>query len=60
MGIAIHNMSTSAGSEPESIDLAAGVRQNASGILNTTVQLGDLVTLFTCMVSYLHPDIPFR
>jgi solute carrier family 39 (zinc transporter), member 7 len=44
MGIAIHNMTTSAGAQPESIDLAAGVRQNASGILNTTVQLGDLVT----------------
>lgn len=42
MGIAIHNLSAS-GSEPVSLDLAAGVRQDASGILGTTVQLADLV-----------------
>ncbi|KAN0092986.1 ZIP Zinc transporter domain containing protein [Tylopilus felleus] len=45
MGIAIHNLSAS-GSEPVSLDLAAGVRQDASGILGTTVQLADLVIPF--------------
>ena len=42
IGIAIHNLSSS-DSEPVSVDLAAGVRQDASGILGTTVQLADLV-----------------
>lgn len=42
MGIAIHNLSSS-DSELASADLAAGVRQDASGILGTTVQLADLV-----------------
>ncbi|KAH0833057.1 ZIP-like iron-zinc transporter [Lanmaoa asiatica] len=41
MGIAIHNLSAS-GAEPV-VDLAAGVRQDASGILGTTVQPADLV-----------------
>lgn len=42
MGIAIHNLSAS-GTITESLDLAAGVRQDASGILGTTVQPADLV-----------------
>ncbi|KAH7884422.1 ZIP-like iron-zinc transporter [Phlebopus sp. FC_14] len=45
MGIAIHNMSTS-GAEAVSINFAAGVRQDASGILGTTVQYSDLVIPF--------------
>lgn len=45
MGIAIHNLSSS-DSELVSADLAAGVRQDASGILGTTVQLADLVIPF--------------
>ncbi|KAH7926095.1 Zinc/iron permease [Leucogyrophana mollusca] len=45
MGIAIHNFSASDG-ETESLDLAAGVRQEASGILGTTVQPADLVIPF--------------
>ncbi|KAL4072708.1 Zinc/iron permease [Scleroderma yunnanense] len=45
MGIAIHNLSSS-DSEPASINLAAGVRQDASGLLGTTVQLADLVIPF--------------
>ncbi|KAG9315009.1 ZIP-like iron-zinc transporter [Chiua virens] len=45
MGIAIHNLSTSE-AELESMDLAAGVRQDASGILGTTVQPADLVIPF--------------
>lgn len=45
MGIAIHNLSAS-GTITESLDLAAGVRQDASGILGTTVQPADLVIPF--------------
>jgi solute carrier family 39 (zinc transporter), member 7 len=43
MGIAIHN-ATASGAETESVDLAAGVRQRASGILGTTTLFGDLVS----------------
>lgn len=42
MGIAIHNLSTT-DDVVESADLTAAVRQNASGLLGTTVQLSDLV-----------------
>lgn len=49
MGIAIHNLSASS-AEPEPVDLAAGVRQDASGILGTTVQPADLVRLITKLV----------
>jgi hypothetical protein len=42
MGIAIHNLSAS-GTITESLDLAAGVRQDASGIFGTTVRAADLV-----------------
>ncbi|KAF8440385.1 ZIP zinc transporter-domain-containing protein [Boletus edulis BED1] len=45
MGIAIHNLSAT-GTEPVSMDLAAGVRQDASGIFGTTVQPADLVIPF--------------
>lgn len=45
MGIAIHNLSAS-GTITESLDLAAGVRQDAPGILGTTVQPADLVIPF--------------
>ncbi|KAG1744047.1 ZIP-like iron-zinc transporter [Suillus paluster] len=45
MGIAIHNLSAS-GTITESLDLASGVRQDASGILGTTVQAADLVIPF--------------
>ena len=44
MGIAIHNLSTSTEGQQASIDLAAGVRQDAAGLLGTTVQLADLVS----------------
>lgn len=44
MGIAIHNISASEEGGIESTDLAAGIRQTASGILGTTVQLSDLVS----------------
>jgi solute carrier family 39 (zinc transporter), member 7 len=43
MGIAIHNLSASARVEDASLDLAAAVRQTATGLLGTTVQLADLV-----------------
>lgn len=46
MGIAIHNLSTSGEVETASNDLAAAVRQAASGLLGTTVQLADLVIPF--------------
>jgi len=45
MGIAIHNLSAS-GAETMSVDLAAGVRQDASGILGTTARPADLVIPF--------------
>jgi len=43
MGIAIHNLSASEHAEDVSLDLAAAVRQTATGLLGTTVQLADLV-----------------
>ncbi|KAI0703453.1 ZIP zinc transporter-domain-containing protein [Cytidiella melzeri] len=48
MGIAIHNLSSSAEADAAAgaTDLAAAVRQNASGLLGTTVQLADLVIPF--------------
>jgi zinc transporter 7 len=46
MGIAIHNLSASAHGEDASLDLAAAVRQTATGLLGTTVQLADLVIPF--------------
>jgi zinc transporter 7 len=45
MGIAIHNLSAT-DEKVESTDLSAAVRQNASGLLGTTVQLSDLVIPF--------------
>jgi zinc transporter 7 len=45
MGIAIHNLSVT-DDEVESADLTAAVRQDASGLLGTTVQLSDLVIPF--------------
>lgn len=50
MGIAIHNLSAS-GAETAAVDLAAGVRQDASGILGTTVQPADLVRLSSKLVA---------
>ena len=50
MGIAIHNLSAS-GAETAAVDLAAGVRQDASGILGTTVQPADLVRLSSELVA---------
>jgi len=45
LGIAIHN-ATSSGAERESLDLGAGVRNAASGILGTTARIGDFVIPF--------------
>jgi zinc transporter 7 len=42
LGIAIHNVSASSGTG-ETVDLAAGIRRDAPGLLGTTVQLADLV-----------------
>ncbi|EAU83077.2 ZIP Zinc transporter [Coprinopsis cinerea okayama7 len=41
----VHN-ATASGEEPPLVDLASGVRQNATGLLGTTVQLSDLVIPF--------------
>ena len=43
MGIAIHNLSSSGEAAAGATDLAAAVRQEATGLLGTTVQLADLV-----------------
>ena len=48
MGIAIHNATSTEGKEV-SVNLAAGVRQDATGLLGTTVQLGDLVRPWPAM-----------
>jgi zinc transporter 7 len=45
LGIAIHN-ATSIDVEGDSIDLSAGVRNTASGILGTTASIGDFVIPF--------------
>ena len=45
MGIGIHNLSAASGVETGATDLAAAVRQAASGLLGTTVQLADLVRI---------------
>ncbi|RXW17913.1 hypothetical protein EST38_g7943 [Candolleomyces aberdarensis] len=45
IGIAVHNAAAT-GSETQLIDLAAGVRQDATGLLGTTTQLADLVIPF--------------
>jgi len=55
MGIAIHN-ATASNTGTESIDLASGIRQNGSGILGTTVQLGDLVKFSTNITSIIAND----
>jgi len=49
MGIAVHNLSASTAGHADadaSMDLAAAVRQDAAGLLGTTVQLADLVIPF--------------
>jgi solute carrier family 39 (zinc transporter), member 7 len=49
MGIAIHNLSSSgdANATASATDLADAVRQSANGLLGTTVQLADLVRVFS-------------
>ncbi|KAJ7679016.1 Zinc/iron permease [Mycena polygramma] len=46
IGIAVHTATAGEGAGRHSADLAAGVRQTASGLLGTTVQLSDLVIPF--------------
>ncbi|KAJ6532020.1 ZIP-like iron-zinc transporter [Mycena capillaripes] len=46
IGIAVHTATASEGAGRHSADLAAGVRQDANGLLGTTVQLSDLVIPF--------------
>lgn len=46
MGIAIHNLAAADGhSGSSALDLAAAVRQDAQGLLGTTVQYADLVSV---------------
>ncbi|KAG5647345.1 hypothetical protein DXG03_000413 [Asterophora parasitica] len=45
IGIAVHN-ATASGVAPETTNLAAGVRQDAQGLLGTTAQWSDLVLPF--------------
>ena len=58
MGIAVHSLSAG-GNEEEALDLSAAVRQTATGILGTTVQMADLVRLFR-VVGFIgwHVDLP--
>jgi hypothetical protein len=44
LGIAIHNVSASLQTDAN-MDFAAGIRQDASGLLGTTVKLADLVSV---------------
>ncbi|KAJ7745764.1 ZIP-like iron-zinc transporter [Mycena metata] len=46
IGIAVHTATATEDGGHRSVDLAAGVRQDASGLLGTTVQLSDLVIPF--------------
>lgn len=45
IGIAVHNITKNNSGSSSSIDLAAGIRQDASGLLGTTALLSDLVCL---------------
>lgn len=44
IGIAVHTATANDDAGRHSADLAAGVRQDANGLLGTTVQLSDLVS----------------
>jgi len=46
IGIAVHNATASGNAEVEMTDLAAGIRQDANGLLGTTLQLSELVSIF--------------
>ena len=50
MGIFIHNLASSDSASEHGIDLAAAVRQDASGLLGTTVQMADLVSSATVYI----------
>lgn len=58
IGIAVHT-ATATGTEQASADLAAGVRQDASGLLGTTLQLSDLVS-YLIIHSYVCKRWPWR
>ena len=51
IGIAVHKAAAT-GSEKQLIDLAAGVRQDATGLLGTTAQLADLVSSLAPLVKF--------
>ncbi|KAL1740209.1 ZIP zinc transporter-domain-containing protein, partial [Schizophyllum fasciatum] len=46
MGIGIHRATAATGAADEAVDLAAAIRQDAPGLLGTTVMLGDMVIPF--------------
>ena len=52
MGIGIRNLSAAAEAESEVANYAAALRQAAAGLLGTTVQMADLVSvvMFASMV----------
>lgn len=64
MGIAIHNLSATAGDDELSapVDLSAAVRQSAGGLLGTSVELADLVRIPTdeLKMSNVDNDLPTR
>ena len=49
MGIGIHNLSSSGEVDAAATNLSAAIRQTASGLLGTTVQLADLVRSPECV-----------
>jgi solute carrier family 39 (zinc transporter), member 7 len=55
IGIAVHKAAAT-GSERQLIDLAAGVRQDATGLLGTTTQLADLVSTLAPLCSCFIAD----
>ena len=53
IGIAVHTV-TATTTESQVSDLAAGVRQDATGLLGTTLQISDLVSCLSLPLGVLH------
>ena len=53
IGIAVHTATASVGQTPP-MDLAAGLRQDATGLLGTTLQLAELVSVGKISLSWYH------
>ena len=53
MGIAIHSLAAAEDhADASTLDLAAAIRQDASGLLGTTVQYADLVSCSFHLITY--------